>query len=192
MRVRDETKKIALYKATIKIVNKDGFAAAAVNKIAKVAKVSPGTVYIYFDNKDDLLLSTFVEIKKELNHFLMANIDSNKSVIENARVFWHRLFAFVSNNADKYQYIDQFSHSPLIHKINDQKLTEPYAPFYAILENGIAQGIIKNIPKPMLLAFLLAPVVFLAKSRLSVGFDSSAEQVESAFILAWEAISAKQ
>ena len=64
MRTKDDVKQEALVEATVKLVNQIGFAASSVAKIAKEAGVSPATLYIYYKNKEDLLVSTYVEIKK--------------------------------------------------------------------------------------------------------------------------------
>ena len=48
-------KKKALVKATIELVNNNGFHATPMSKIAKMANVSPATIYLYFENKQDLL-----------------------------------------------------------------------------------------------------------------------------------------
>ena len=43
-------KRNALIKATIELVNNNGFHATPMSKIAKMANVSPATIYIYFEN----------------------------------------------------------------------------------------------------------------------------------------------
>ena len=42
-------KRNALIKATIGLVNNNGFHATSMSKIAKMAKVSPATIYLYFE-----------------------------------------------------------------------------------------------------------------------------------------------
>ncbi|MBJ7551673.1 TetR/AcrR family transcriptional regulator [Marinomonas ostreistagni] len=189
MRHRDETKKQALHKATIQVVKEEGFASASVNKIAKKAGVAPATLYIYFSNKDDLLTSTFMVTKTELSDYILSDFDSAKSLKDNVHAFWTRLYDYVSNYPDDYQYIDQFSHSPLIQHVDTNALEAPYQEFHKALSDGIEQGVLKDIPKPMMLSFILAPVVFLARSRLGASLDNSAHDLDQAFSLAWDAIS---
>ena len=43
-------KRNALIKATIELVNNNGFHATPMSKIAKMANVSPATIYLYFEN----------------------------------------------------------------------------------------------------------------------------------------------
>ena len=57
--------------AATKVFAKKGFFNARISDIAKEAKVADGTIYLYFNNKIDILLSVFEE---EIN-----------SIIENAR-----------------------------------------------------------------------------------------------------------
>ena len=75
MRTKDDQKKEALFKATVKLVNEIGFASSSVSKIAKEANVSPSTIYVFFKNKDDLLVSTYVEIKRNMADALLADFD---------------------------------------------------------------------------------------------------------------------
>lgn len=63
MRVKDDKKQEALFRVIIKLVNEIGFVASSVSKIAQEAGVSSVTLYIYFKNKEDLLISTDAEIK---------------------------------------------------------------------------------------------------------------------------------
>ncbi|MFD1382859.1 TetR/AcrR family transcriptional regulator [Rhodanobacter aciditrophus] len=188
MRHRDETKKQALYKATIQVVKEEGFASASVNKIAKQAGVAAATLYVYFSNKDDLLASTFMVSKAELSNFVMRDFNPDQPLKDNVHAFWSRLYEYVTSYPDDYQYMDQFSNSPLIHQVDTQSLEVPYQAFHQALQAGIEQGIIKNIPKPMLLSFILAPVVFLARSRLGVSADNAQHNMDQAFTVAWDAI----
>ena len=55
MRIKDEDKVIRIYQAAIKVVNSDGFQGSSMSKIAKQAGVSPATIYLYFENKDDMI-----------------------------------------------------------------------------------------------------------------------------------------
>ncbi|MBD3385092.1 TetR family transcriptional regulator [candidate division KSB1 bacterium] len=55
------SKREKILKAAIKIFARDGFFNAKVEDIARQAGVATGTTYLYFKNKDDLLISIFEE-----------------------------------------------------------------------------------------------------------------------------------
>ena len=75
MRTKDDEKEAALFEATVKLVNETGFASSSVSKIAREAGVSPATIYVYHKNKEDLLVSTYIEIKLNLSKALLSVIE---------------------------------------------------------------------------------------------------------------------
>lgn len=60
--------------AAERIFARHGFFAARVTEIAKEAGVADGTIYLYFKNKDDLLISWFEHRMKAVNEDLRAAI----------------------------------------------------------------------------------------------------------------------
>lgn len=56
---RRPDKRERILRAAIKVFARKGFYAARVSEIAKAAGVADGTIYLYFRNKDDLLVSIF-------------------------------------------------------------------------------------------------------------------------------------
>ena len=57
MKSPDKHRKII--RAATKVFAKKGFFNARISDIAKEAKVADGTIYLYFNNKFDILLSVF-------------------------------------------------------------------------------------------------------------------------------------
>ena len=51
----------AIIDAAVRVIARQGYHNAQVSKIAKEAKVADGTIYLYFANKDDILISLFNE-----------------------------------------------------------------------------------------------------------------------------------
>ena len=88
MRTKDDKKQEALFLATIKLVNEIGFPATSVAKIAKAAGVSPATLYVYFKNKEDLLISTFIEIKLDMGMAMLEGVDEKKPLYDIFRQVW--------------------------------------------------------------------------------------------------------
>jgi TetR/AcrR family fatty acid metabolism transcriptional regulator len=54
-------KRQRILKSAIEVFSRKGFYHAKISEIARKAGVADGTIYIYFDNKDDLLISIFEE-----------------------------------------------------------------------------------------------------------------------------------
>ncbi|HPY97080.1 MAG TPA: TetR/AcrR family transcriptional regulator [Candidatus Cloacimonadota bacterium] len=71
-------KRADLIKAAIKTFAQKGFHRTKISDIAKKAKLADGTVYLYFENKDDLLIKCFEEMIIDL----MEKADQRLQAIE--------------------------------------------------------------------------------------------------------------
>ena len=190
MRYKDEAKQNAIIKATVKLVNQIGFAASSVSKIAKEANVSPATIYIYYQNKEDLLVSTYVDIKKKLSEALLKDFDDNQSIRDTLRVFWFNAFEFVSMFPDNFQYTEQFVNSPYSSLVDKNEVEKYFEPMIKVIQQGIEQKILKDVSFEMFQIFIFYPIMILANSRLCANFDCSEKNIKTAFNMAWDAIKA--
>jgi TetR/AcrR family fatty acid metabolism transcriptional regulator len=59
--MRDRTKRKKILQAAIKVFARNGFYQSKISEIAKAAEVADGTIYLYFNNKDDILINLFEE-----------------------------------------------------------------------------------------------------------------------------------
>ena len=66
MRTRDENKELTIREKALEMAVKDGFDGLSMQKLARAAGVSPATIYIYFKDRDDLILQLWLqEVKKD-------------------------------------------------------------------------------------------------------------------------------
>jgi TetR/AcrR family fatty acid metabolism transcriptional regulator len=83
-RKRAPDKRERILKAAIKVFAKNGFYATRVSELAKAAGVADGTIYLYFKNKDDVLITIFEEGIERLLTIL-------RGVAESEEPFEHRI-----------------------------------------------------------------------------------------------------
>ena len=188
MRTKDERKRQALIAATVKVVNEIGFASSSVAKIAKQAKVSPSTLYVFFKNKDELLVSIYIELKQKLAAALLADFDDSLPIRDIIRNAWHGTFAYISKNLDEYDYMEQFANSPYSALVDSQVIEKEFMAIIQVFQRGIEQKIIKDVDLDFLAAFIWSPMYRLANPRLSSGLGLGEKGRETAFNMAWDAI----
>ena len=188
MRIKDELKQDAIIQATVKLVNQIGFVSSSVAKIAQEADVSPATIYIYYKNKEDLLVSTYIDIKKKLSEALLKDFDSSKPFRDILKKFWLNGFSYISENSEFYQYTEQFSNSPYSNLVDKAKVEKHYEPMLKVLQKGIEQKIIKDVSHDVLAAFIFYPMMILSNPKLCASFELTEENINQAFTLAWDAI----
>ena len=188
MRTRDDVKETALFEATVKLVNEIGFAASSVSKIAKEAGVSPATIYVYYINKEDLLVSTYIQIKLDLSKALLRDFNDQLPIRDIFRNVWFNMFDYISNNLEYYKFVEQFSNSPYSSLVDKEEVEQYFDPLAKVLQTGIEQKIIKNVHPDILKAFMYYPITVLANPSLCQDFELNEENIEAAFTLAWDAI----
>jgi len=188
MRTKDDLKEAALFEATVKLVNEIGFASSSVSKIAREAGVSPATIYVYYKNKEDLLVSTYVQIKLDLSKALLTDFNDRLPIRDIFRNVWFNMFEYISNNLEYFKFIEQFSNSPYSSLVNREEVEQYFDPLSRVMQTGIEQKIIKNVHPDILKAFMYYPISVLANPSLCQDFELNEENMETAFTLAWDAI----
>lgn len=77
MRYKDNTKKERIIISAIQLINEVGLAETSMSKIAKKAGVSAGTIYVYFENKEDMIKKLYLEVKKEMQQKLLYGVNNS-------------------------------------------------------------------------------------------------------------------
>jgi TetR/AcrR family transcriptional regulator, fatty acid metabolism regulator protein len=85
--VEKRDKRERILAAAERIFARHGFFAAKVSDVAKEAGVADGTIYLYFKNKDDLLISLFERRMQQVNETLKTAVSKFKSPREQLRSF---------------------------------------------------------------------------------------------------------
>ncbi|MGM8213312.1 TetR/AcrR family transcriptional regulator [Virgibacillus sp. W0430] len=65
--------------AAIEVIAENGYYASQVSKIAQKANVADGTIYLYFDNKEDILVSLFKEYMGQFIEKIQHSINLEQS-----------------------------------------------------------------------------------------------------------------
>lgn len=188
MRPRDDKKQEALHLATIKLVNDIGFSASSVAKIAKEAGVSPATLYIYFKNKEDLLVSTYVEIKRSMGAAMLEGFDEQLPLYDIFRRVWNNTFAYVSANKEEFRYAEQFANSPYSERVDKVRIQQSFEPLLRVVQRGMEQKILKAVDMDAFSSFMFYPIMVLANPNRCKLFETSEENLDMVFRMAWDAV----
>jgi AcrR family transcriptional regulator len=188
MRKKDEIKQDALFRATVKLVNEIGFSSSSVAKIAKEAGISPATIYIYYKNKEDLLVSTYMDIKRDLTQALLKDFDDTLPIRDSIRKVWFNLFEYIAKHPEDFRFTEQFANSPYTELVDTEEVDQMLMPIIRVIQRGIEQKIIKDVKFDIIAAFGFFPIYTLSNPKLCAQFLKSEVDIETAFTLAWDAI----
>ena len=191
MRVKDENKNEAIFAATIDLLNEIGFADTSMSKIAKRANLSSATLYIYFENKDDMLKKTYLFVKQKMMEALRGAMTQGMSVRETIAALMRSMLEYLLENKAYFLFSEQFENSPFIEKLclHDQA-DNPIHLYYDYFDKAKADGVLKNADTPLLIAYCYYPVIYLVKDIFNCGDRNTQERLEQAIELTWQAIRA--
>lgn len=188
VRYKDDNKRTSIYRAAMEVVNLSGVEKASMSKIAKAAGVSSSTIYVYFDNKADMINKLYLLVKKELGFVLSKDITPKMSVEAASKSWMGAYFRFLVNNPVKLSFIEQFHNSPSIAKETEAKGLDYFAPLYELHQKGISEKILKDYPAPLMKAFTFEPIMSLARSHINNEQRVDDDLLEKALDMVWCAI----
>jgi len=94
-----------IIEAATKVFAKKGFYQSKISEIAKEAKVADGTIYIYFENKDDILISLFEEQMKAVIDNMKAQISGIDDPAKRLERFASTHLGLIEKNQDMAEII---------------------------------------------------------------------------------------
>lgn len=181
-------KRASLLNATLYLVNNNGFHDAPMSKIAKLAEVSPATIYIYFENKQDLINQLYLEVKASFSEFAFHNYDDSKSVEEGFKIIWNNIAHFKINQVEESNFLSQCDNTPMIDKESREKGLLHLQPLLDLWERGVKDGVIKPISPYLLYAYTIYPLAFLMTMQQRKSCDYEKINLEEAYQAAWDSI----
>lgn len=181
-------KRNALVKATIELVNNSGFHATPMSKIAKMANVSPATIYLYFENKQDLVNQTYIDVKAKYTDYAFATFDKKMAVKEGFKLIWYRIADFKLKECENAMFLAQCDNTPMIDELSRQEGIKHLQPLLDLWTRGKKEGIIKSMSDYLLYAYAINPLSFLMISQKRGAFTLNKTHLEEAYQSAWNSI----
>jgi AcrR family transcriptional regulator len=140
---------------------KQGFAATTMNQIADSAELSKGTLYLYFQNKEELYISLLVEGMEILNHTFARVLEGITGWEEKFLAIGWAYYQYSIDYSEFFQISFQFQHGEITASISDELYNKCFQAginslsFLArVLEEGMDAGEI-NKKDPMELTVVL-------------------------------------
>jgi len=133
MRTRDIVKERIVIEKAIELIVSDGFQGFSMNKLAKACNVSVATLYIYYKDKEDLILQIGTAIGKDFFATTLKDFSPDLSFSEGLKKQWQNRAAFAlqyPNEVACFEIIRHSSHGEQILQDSIQGFKEIMAQFF--------------------------------------------------------------
>lgn len=148
--MKAQDKHIKIINAATKVFAKKGFFNARISDIAKEAKVADGTIYLYFNNKFDILISVFEEEISGLIEQVTKSLNVEPDPRNQLRIFATKHLTMMKKNKNLAEVIqiELRQSTKLIKDYRNNKFSEYIDIISTIIKNGQAQNIYRADIKP--------------------------------------------
>ena len=188
---RRADKRSLITEAAVDVFAAKGFHQARVSDIARRAGVADGTIYLYFKNKEDLLLSIFEEKMDQLLEGLGEALADAHDPVEQIRRFARFHFQQVRDNraAAEVLQVELRLSNKFLKEYRPEKLWAYLGVFGQIVREGQAGGVFRDDIDPFIgmWSFFgaldeLAMQWVLSKKQDRFPLEAAADQVADVFI----------
>jgi TetR/AcrR family fatty acid metabolism transcriptional regulator len=158
----------AILRAAIKVFAGSGFFNSKVADVAREAGVADGTVYLYFKNKDDILVSIFNHYMEEALAAGKASLAKTDDPVEKLRRIVHAHLEGLGrdrNLAVVFQ-VELRSSSKFMEQFSATKVTEYLELIREVVEEGQRRGVFR----PALNTKVIAKVLFGALDEMATNW----------------------
>lgn len=173
--------------AAIELTGEKGLNALTMSSIAKRAKIASGTLYIYFDSKEQLLNELHEHLMLKGTLSLLPSI-AHLPLKQQMLTIWSNVLKFRMSNNSEVVFMHEFRYSPLISN-NARELDEKFEGYVMQLLNaGKKEFIIKEMDNDLLFPLLYGYIDNLARHLTARKVKLTEAIITKTFGICWDAI----
>ncbi|MBB5620982.1 AcrR family transcriptional regulator [Pedobacter cryoconitis] len=165
MRPKNLEKEQAIRTIALQIIAEEGLENLSMQKLAKAANVSPRTIYIKYENKEDLLITLFIEdVLGAYEKAVLENFNPEVDFPQGVKKIWLNTFRYLKENRNSFALLQYGKSSPLLNKAFQKENIKQghfFAPIHHFLRSNVSKNIIRDFPHDVHRAMLFSPLLDL-------------------------------
>lgn len=181
-------KRERILEAALGLFAERGFHGTSVPEIAEAAGVAAGTIYRYFESKEQLVNALYQLHKRQLGQALSESFPWGAPMREQLRQVWRRVVAYGQENATAMAFLERHHHAPYL----DDESRRIESQLHAMAVEAIAAAqrnqAVKEGPPDLIIAFLFGVYGGLMREVWAGRLEPTPAMFERAEELLWEAI----
>lgn len=135
---RKREKYMTIIDAALEVFAEYGYHDCQVAKIARQAGIADGTIYLYFANKEDVLVSVFREKMSEYINQLKVLLQNHDTAVDKLSALVHYHFSYMEKNPSMANFLQiQLRQSDTYIRSG---IAEPLKHYYQLIETLVEAG----------------------------------------------------
>lgn len=171
MTTTSQDKRRRILDAAVTVFAENGFYNAKVAQVAKEAGVADGTIYLYFKNKEDILIQVFMDAMEDILKRQMLILGDIPDPKEKLKAFIYTHFSAVSKSRAMAEVVTvELRQSAKFMRQTDMK---PFGRYLGLIAGIVEEGIQKGMFQEQLDPRLTARAIFGAIDELALAWAMS-------------------
>lgn len=163
MRIRNTDKVQLVKQKAIELIVKDGLEGFSMNKLAKACNISVATLYIYYKDRDDLILKIAIDEGTKMGDAMIKDFDPAMPFEEGLRKQWENRYGYMKANPIMTLFFEQLRSSSYQQSFLSSFLTDFKVVMGKFMDNVIARGEIDKMPFEAYWSVAFAPLYNLIR-----------------------------
>jgi AcrR family transcriptional regulator len=164
-------KRDAVIQAALELVAEHGFHGAPMALVAERAGVAAGTIYRYFEGKDELIVEVYRSLEARMLARVLSDYPEGRPVRERFLHIGRGVAHYMIDYPIEFRFLEQFHNSPYGVDHRREKLLGAGDGNVVIelLEGARGEQIVKDLPTPVLFALTFGPLIAVCRDAI-LGF----------------------
>lgn len=166
MRTKDEQKQTSIAESAIKIIVKDGFDGLSMHKLAKMAGVSPGTLYIYYQDRDDLIFNIAKDEEIKMMEATLKDFNPEMSFDVGLKKQWQNRAQYFLQNPLRMHFMEQIRYSRFHEQVSSCAKEQFSGTLMQFVKGAIDRNELVKLPLEVYWSLAFAPLYQLVKFHI--------------------------
>ena len=163
MRTRDTQKEELVKQKAVEMIVADGLEGFSVNKLAKVCGISVATLYIYYKDKDDLIVKIALEEAAKMSAAVLDGFDPEVLFEEGLRQQWKNRSKHMIENPGATLFFEQLRTSSYHDSVFQAIVKDFKESMSKFMRNAVERGEINPLPLEVFWSVAFAPMYNLVR-----------------------------
>ena len=182
------TKREQILQATCDLIFEQGLQSVSMSQIAKQAGVGMGTIYNYFESKEQLVNRLYSGLKAEMSEAILQDYVIAQPVIERFIQLFCNIARYGRDHPKAFQLVEQLTHSPYIQfalKESDSGLIKEMRQLFA---TAAEQRMLKPLPFSVVGTLTYGASSALVRGHIAGKFVLDDELIKVAAEACWDMV----
>lgn len=191
MRPLDTAKQEKIISAVFTITGKNGLTGVNMSGISKEAGVSVGTLYTYFESKEQVIQAAYYSVEHRLTHKMYEGFDICEPIKKSLKRVYMNTLSYRLKHYDETVFIDQYIQSNYVQlnfSAQVKEFEEQNKPLYDLIKRGQDEGVFVNSVAFTMISFINGSIRSCSNGIVQKLIPLKKRSFEDCFNMAWKGI----